>query len=218
MSYSCKVEYEIIPKESYQIIRNCSCGGKTLYINTNNFRVNANGNRIDIWLIYQCKKCKHTYNLSIYEREKVNNIPVDCYKRFLENDVELARKYGMDKSLFAKNKAEIDWSSITYELTNTVSEINTPDEKMKYQAGDYIRIRNPYGLKIRIDKIIAPIFSITRSQVKKLIDCGIIKVYNNDSSTIEIYVREDIASIDRNKQMDCVEKEDLYHYHRVWNY
>ncbi len=69
MSYLRKYEYIIIPDESYTIIRHCpNCGIKSSYINSTNFRVNANGNRIDVWLIYQCKKCKHTYNLSIIER------------------------------------------------------------------------------------------------------------------------------------------------------
>ena len=71
MSYLKKIEYEIVPKECFKVTRNCSgCGTKTRYINTKRFRVNANGNKLDVWLIYQCEKCKHTFNLAIYERQK----------------------------------------------------------------------------------------------------------------------------------------------------
>ena len=49
MSYYKKIEYEIIPKEAFQIARNCSgCGEKMAYQSTGNFRVNANGNQLDV--------------------------------------------------------------------------------------------------------------------------------------------------------------------------
>lgn len=45
-----------------------SCGGcrrKTEFVNTGRFRVNANGNRLDVWLIYQCERCKHTKRFNL---------------------------------------------------------------------------------------------------------------------------------------------------------
>ena len=111
MSYFSKKEADSIPAESFKIIRKCSiCGKKSIYINSNKFRVNANGNRIDVWLIYQCRKCKHTFNMTIYERLRKDALSLELYTGFMENDEELARVYGTDKSLFVKNKAEIDWS------------------------------------------------------------------------------------------------------------
>ena len=51
MSYLRKIEYTIIQEESFKILKNCSgCGCKAVFHNTNCFRVNANGNKIDIWL------------------------------------------------------------------------------------------------------------------------------------------------------------------------
>ncbi len=44
-----KIEYKIMPRKSFRVIRNCSgCGKKTHFINTERFRVNANGNKIDV--------------------------------------------------------------------------------------------------------------------------------------------------------------------------
>lgn len=108
MSYCNKMKYGTEPKTSFQIRRKCGkCGKKQIFINTCRFRVNANGNKVDVWLIYQCSKCKHTCNLTIYERRKPGKIPADEYKRFLENDEELALFYGINKEFFLRNKAEI---------------------------------------------------------------------------------------------------------------
>ncbi|TAH67611.1 MAG: DUF1062 domain-containing protein [Anaerolineaceae bacterium] len=112
LSYTNRDENSNTPNESFKVIRKCSvCGKKSIFVNSNKFRVNANGNRIDIWLIYQCRKCKHTYNLTIYERLKKDTLSLELYTSFMENDETLAREYGTDKSIFVKNKAVIDMSS-----------------------------------------------------------------------------------------------------------
>ncbi len=117
MCYWNTTEYRIIPISGYQVLRNCpGCGCRAAYESTGSFRVNANGKRIDVWLIYRCKSCGHTYNLTIYERVKPEDIPGEEYRRFLENDGETALRYGMDKGVFARNRAEIDWEHVAYEI------------------------------------------------------------------------------------------------------
>lgn len=62
---------------------------------------------MDVWLIFRCKKCKHTWNLTIYERKKTAKIPADEYEAFLDNDEELAYKYGKDIDFLKRNNAEL---------------------------------------------------------------------------------------------------------------
>ncbi|WOO35073.1 DUF1062 domain-containing protein [Anaerocolumna sp. AGMB13020] len=151
--------YMILPKEAYHILRNCpKCGCGSRFISTNNFRVNANGNRIDVWLIYQCEKCRHTYNLTIYERMKPSFLAGEEYKAFLENDKEYALKYGMNKGIFEANRAHIDISNITYRL-----------KKLKEEAEGVVVIQNPYGLKLRTDRVVAELLEISRSAAKELL-------------------------------------------------
>lgn len=83
------------------------CGQKREFINSGRFRVNANGNKISVWLIYRCKKCKHTWNLTIYERVRPDKIPSELYELFLENDENTAYQYGNDMEFLKKNKAEL---------------------------------------------------------------------------------------------------------------
>lgn len=83
------------------------CGKKQEFVNSGKFRVNANGNRVDVWLIYRCKKCKHSWNLTIYERIRPSKIIEDDYQLFLENDYEFAMKYGKDISFLKRNNAEL---------------------------------------------------------------------------------------------------------------
>lgn len=169
MSYLKKIEYEIIPKDSFWVIRNCpKCGRKTPFKNTKKFRVNANGNQLDIWLIYQCSECKHTLNLPIYERENISSIPREEYQRFLKNDDILAETYGKKMQFFRKNKADIDFKRLNYDFVKLQESIEYSD----FKEQTIITINNPYQLKIRPEKQIADVLGLSRSQVKKLLETG----------------------------------------------
>lgn len=93
--------------DSIKVYHRCGgCGKKQVFINSGKFRVNANGNRVDVWLIYRCKYCKHSWNLAIYERMRPSKIKKDDYVLFMENDYELASKYGNDIDFLKRNNAE----------------------------------------------------------------------------------------------------------------
>ena len=91
--------------KEYKIIHKCGrCGRKMTFISTRRFRVNANKNKLDVWLIYQCKKCRHTLNVPIYERISPQKIPKELYEKFLANDEELAIRCGADAALLKSKK------------------------------------------------------------------------------------------------------------------
>ncbi len=183
MSYL-KIEYEIVPTESFCVIRGCSgCGRKTHFRNTQKFRVNANGNRVDVWLIYQCEHCKHTLNLAVYERQKVSSVPKAEYESFLSNDAQLAQQYGKTLSLFQKNKAAVDFERMNYsyvKLHETIQHSGS-DKSME------LTIHNPCGLKIRPEKQIADVLGLSRSQVKKRMAQGEILVDETDFGKLHFY-------------------------------
>lgn len=169
MSYLKKIEYEIVLKDSFLVIRSCpKCGRKTYYVNTKKFRVNANGIKLDVWLIYQCEECKHTLNIAIYERQKVSTIPKAEYQCFLNNDEQFAEMYGKNVQLFRKNKAAIDFEKAYYDYVKLHETMEDGD----FEEQAVIAVNNPYQLKIRPEKQIAEILGLSRSQVKNLLDKG----------------------------------------------
>lgn len=93
--------------ESIRVYHRCGgCGKKQEFLNSGKFRVNANGNNLDVWLIYRCKKCKHSWNLTIYVRIRPGKIPKELFGAFQANDVETATAYGRNIDFLKKNHAE----------------------------------------------------------------------------------------------------------------
>lgn len=175
MSYTRQIGYKITPDESFRIIRNCSgCGKKSGFLNTSCFRVNANGRKIDIWLIYQCENCKHTTNLTVYERRNPQSIEREEYEKFLSNSSELALKYGTDSQFFSRNKAEIDWTSIRYSFIRQDGALQ--GDSQFFQKDDLLVIDNTCMLKIRKEKVAGELLKVSGSKIKELEKSGIITV------------------------------------------
>lgn len=172
MSYLRKAEWEIVPDNNPEVRRNCpKCGEKTRYVNTEKFRVNANKSHIDIWLIYQCNKCKSTWNLTIYERINPGYLCHDEYQRFLDNDKELAESYGFDLGIHNRNKSELILDSINYHIISKKS-LEYSKEENVYEIKLYCK----YPLELRVDKLISEQYNISRNQVKNLCQKG--SIYN----------------------------------------
>jgi hypothetical protein len=178
MSYLRKVEWEIVPYNKPEVRRNCpKCGEKTHYVNTEKFRVNANKNHIDIWLIYQCNKCKSTWNLTIYERINPEYICHDKYQRFLDNDKELALSYGFDISIHNKNKSELILDSVDYHITSKEL-LEFSKEENEFE----VKLICKYPIQLRVDKLLSEQFNISRSQIKSLCQKG--TIYNVESKNL----------------------------------
>ncbi len=189
MSYLKKIEYEITLKDSFWVVRNCpKCGRKTHYINTKKFRVNANGNKLDVWLIYQCAECKQTLNLAIYERRKASSIPREEYQCFLGNDEQLAERYGQSMQLFRENKADIDWGRLQYGIVKVHESIEGGEGRERI----LVTVKNPDGLKIRLEQQIAMVLGLSRDQVKKLMVKGEIEIREHSQYLLSIEVAVEI--------------------------
>lgn len=165
--------YIIVPIKPYRILRNCGgCGAKMPFESTGAFRVNANGRSLDIWLIYQCTKCRHTFNAPIYERIKQGALDPDEYQRFLSNDQETAIRYAMSRQFLNHIHAELDTTPLEYQLLPAISCISVDDFPLGARIdlsfeGRVYQVYNPYKLKVRPDRILAELTGLSRSQVQK---------------------------------------------------
>lgn len=170
MNRNSRKQWLIVPDQLPTVIRRCpKCKGKTEFQNSGKFRVNANGKLLDVWLIYRCNHCDTSWNMTIIERANPENIDKEEYKGFLSNSPQLAASYGSNRELFIKNKAEILEGKSWYHILKTPT--ITPGNK-EYSLE--IQIKNPSALKLRADVLLAGELEVSRSQIKKWFDDGLV--------------------------------------------
>jgi len=184
MCYVKRIQWEIVPFGLPTVVKVCSkCGRKVSYINTEKFRVNANKNKLDIWLIYQCEQCKTTWNMTVYERITPKAMDKMLYEQFLGNDTSLVKQIAFDVAMHQKNHVALTFDHMDFEVLGDEIEsgtVNYMDESSEdYAEKDIaryldIKIISTYPLNIRIDKILSKKLGISRDLVKKLCDRSII--------------------------------------------
>ena len=78
------------------------------------FRANANGKLVDIWLIYRCRRCDQTKNITVVERRPVAKVPRPLLVAATTNDAATARRLSRDVALLKRAGARIagpdEWS------------------------------------------------------------------------------------------------------------
>lgn len=198
MSYLNKYQWELIPENLPKVKRNCpKCNEKTHYVSCEKFRVNANKNNIDIWLIYQCEKCKSTWNMTIYERIKPKNINKHEYDKFLVNDKDLARQYAFNIGLYNRNKAEIILEDVTYKVIENKLEVYCMKEDELV-----IEFLCNYLIDMRVDKFLSDKIGLSRNEIKSMHKSGEFIIDGNKNSLnskirngMEIHVLKPVDNI-----------------------
>lgn len=164
-------QWKVIPSGEPTVIKSCSkCGNHAVFESSGNFRVNANQNHIDVWLIYQCRKCKSTWNMEILSRVPNKSIKKELYMKLLKNDPELARKYAYDIIVHNRNKVNMNYDEVLCDI------ISTPAFAMG--GNNQIEICCDYPLDLRLDKLLSQKLGLSRERIKKLFQTGDI-VSNN---------------------------------------
>lgn len=207
MSYIKKEEWTILPGEAPAIRRNCSgCRKSSIFRSSGNFRMNANGNKLDVWLIYRCEKCDTSWNMDIYTRVAPGTLGQDLYNRFLENDADTALEFGCRKEILSRNKAEALWEQVPLKVEKTFHEAKDAGETLDYAermisaentvpVERIVSIHNPYEIPMRLDKLLCRELNCSRKDVACLEDSGglYIRTGGKDSrSRIPIYMEAEI--------------------------
>ncbi|MFC2251600.1 DUF1062 domain-containing protein [Labrys portucalensis] len=82
-----KVRWTITPQIPPRPLRICAgCGVIRPFQCSGKARLNANGRRLDAWLIYKCPVCDKSWNRPLFERRSVRDIPPAMLAALQTND------------------------------------------------------------------------------------------------------------------------------------
>jgi hypothetical protein len=109
MCNALQVRWTVVPKIAPQPWIACSgCGGLRAFRSSNKVRLNANGRKLDAWLIYKCTTCDKTWNRPIFERRNVRDIEPAALEALQSNDPDWIRAETFNLDALRRKSQRID--------------------------------------------------------------------------------------------------------------
>lgn len=137
------------------------CGKKTNYTSSGLFRVNGQGQYLDVWLIYKCSNCDATWKSTIYSRINPKNLSPGLLEQFHTNDSILAEKYAMDFELLRRNGAVAGLPN--YKVEGKEICLNTPIQ---------LYIKCKYPSQIKVSAILRDKLSLSQRAYENMLTSG----------------------------------------------
>ncbi|MGN9908405.1 DUF1062 domain-containing protein [Phytohabitans sp. LJ34] len=90
-------------------VRCVDCPSDRATVGNGKFRVNANGKRLDVWLLVNCVHCDRTSKLTVHDRVPVRSLPADVLAGYSANSPSLVARTLFDPWLARRNRFGLDW-------------------------------------------------------------------------------------------------------------
>jgi len=129
-------------------------------------RLNANGKRLDAWLIYKCAQCDQTWNRPLLDRKPVSQIASADIDAMQRSTPVWVHAHEFDLADLRKHSAHI----------HHANEVRIEKHAPRLTRPDWSRIRlnlvpqSPTGH--RVDKILCAGWGLSRNRLQKLLTSG----------------------------------------------
>ncbi|AMY02862.1 DUF1062 domain-containing protein [Mesorhizobium ciceri] len=163
MSGLLRIHWAIAAKTAPRPLINCNrCGTVRAYCSSGKFRVNANGKRIDVWLIYRCIDCDNSWNFGIFERCNRRDIDPALLAALESNDPALAHRHAFDAVALRNRIGRVEEFSDVSVHKRRLGDTREAATVLELQLG----LEMPTSL--RLDRLLASELCISRSRLQAL--------------------------------------------------
>lgn len=159
----------VTPLNTPSVQRRCAkCSATAEFVSSDKFRINANKRSLDVWLVYKCKKCDNTWNLTIMTRVNADRMDPEEHLRFEKNDRDQAWRCAFDAALLSRAGAQVDWDGVEFNVEGEMAELE--EEPLD------LHVTADYAIPVRLDKILMRMTGLSRSRLKQLSERGALSV------------------------------------------
>ncbi|MBW6421200.1 DUF1062 domain-containing protein [Rhizobium sp. XQZ8] len=160
------IEWTIISRTPPRPILACShCGDTRPYRSSGRIRLNANGKRLDAWLIYKCTSCDGTWNRTIFERQSVRSLDPAVIEAMQASTPSFVARLEFDIQALRAAAGRIEDDAHVEVHRRIVS------SGVEWQRIE-ISLRLPAPAGIRLDRLLATELGLSRSRLQYLFETG----------------------------------------------
>ncbi|MEZ5812388.1 MAG: DUF1062 domain-containing protein [Rhizobiaceae bacterium] len=150
------------------------CGGcrkPRPFVSSGKIRLNANGRRLDAWLIYRCIACDRTWNRTVAERIAVSSVPDAKLQAMHRSDPDWVRNREFDLAFLRRYSSRID-------LDCDLVVKKSPPQAVPWDWSIItLHIEAPWPTVIRLDRLLSNKLPISRSGLRAMERKGSVKIF-----------------------------------------
>jgi hypothetical protein len=185
MSNVLRLQWTIIPQKPPQPWLNCNrCGGLRPFESSGKVRVNAQGKRLDAWLVYNCTACQNTWNRPIFERRKVGDVEPRLMNALVRNDPEYVRRLAFDiEDLRRRSERIVEFPGVDVRkkaLTRPTSPVDMLE----------LRLVASFPISLRLDRLLATELKLSRARIEKLAASGVLRISTAGVRALRRHVKD----------------------------
>ena len=191
------VRWTVIPQIAPQPWLACSgCGGPRAFQSSGKVRLNANGRKLDAWLVYKCLACDGTWNRPIFERHNVRDLAPSVLQALQSNDPDWIRAEAFNLEALRRKSQRID----------EFAEVEVQKEILDEASGWTtlrIELQASFPVSLRLDRLLAMELGMSRSQLHALYDRGAVRTNPNNANILRRRMKSGTeVAIDLSREMD----------------
>jgi hypothetical protein len=163
MDSNLRVHWTIVAQNTPRPLLHCSrCGGERPFRSSGRFRLNANGRRIDAWLIYKCTACDDTWNRPLLQRRPLAGVAPALLEALRRNDPALAQRVGFDTAGLRHHCAAVEETGGAIVRKDVVSRSAGTLRRLE------IRLAVPHPTALRLDRLLVKELGLSRARLQAL--------------------------------------------------
>jgi hypothetical protein len=171
------VTWMVEPIASPDPWRQCSgCGEHRPFVSSGKIRLNANGRRLDAWLIYRCIACDRSWNRPLVERVAVSSVSEADLRAMQQSDRDWVRRQVFDLVSLRRHCSRVDLHS------DFVVKKFCPQPIPLDWSTIALDIAAPLPTGVRLDRLLSNELPISRSGLHAMYRRGGLEI-GLDSST-----------------------------------
>jgi hypothetical protein len=186
MGNTLQIRWTIIPRFAPQPWIVCrGCGGLRAFQSSNKIRLNANGRKLDAWLIYKCMACDKTWNRPIFERRNVRDINPTVLEALQSNDPIWIRRETFNLEALRRKSQRID-EFPEFEVRKEVLRDAANREHLQ------IELSVPLPTCTRLDRLLATELGISRTRLRALHESASLRTHPDRTDILRRRIRTGI--------------------------
>jgi hypothetical protein len=201
MSNVLRVQWTIVPRIPPQPWLTCNrCGGVRPFRSSGKIRINANGKRVDAWLIYKCMNCENSWNRPLFERRNIRDIDPPFLHALQTNDSDLARRTAFDVEGLRGRSERIE----EFAAVDVHKQVLSEGSERLARIEIALAVSMPTCL--RVDRLLANELGMSRTRVQELQAGGRLAMSPQGARMLRRPVRNEMrVSIEVSREGDDVE-------------